>query len=176
MRQYFREFIQGVRNLIKWFPIIWKDRDWDHYYIYEILKHKLKFQSKYIKEKDRHTRAQQHSRNMKICVSLIQKIQDGYYELEYMNYCIDKTWFEPIKDSYSWEREILDENYDFYFKLYPLIYKKVINGEIKYYDINNVHGSERKERIAMSIAQYNQKRAQDLLFKIMNEQINSWWD
>jgi hypothetical protein len=176
MKNLIRTFKNGVKNLIKWFPIIWKDRDWDQHYIYEVLKFKLQKQAKYISQRGNHLSAQKDARNMNICTSLIQKIQDGYYELEYMNYCIDKTWFEPIKDSYSWEREILDENYDSYFKLYPLIYKKVINDEIKYYDINNVHGSERKERIAMSIAQYNQKRAQDLLFKIMNEQINSWWD
>ena len=37
-----RDFIEGIKNLIKWFPIIWKDRNWDHSYIYEILKFKLK--------------------------------------------------------------------------------------------------------------------------------------
>ena len=30
-----REFIVGVKNLIKWFPVIWKNRDWDH--IFEVL-------------------------------------------------------------------------------------------------------------------------------------------
>jgi len=28
----------------------------------------------------------------------------------------------------------------------------------------------------MNICHINQKRAQDLLFKIVNENINSWWD
>ena len=38
--------IQGIKNLLYWFPIIWKDRNFDEHFIYEILKHKLKYQSK----------------------------------------------------------------------------------------------------------------------------------
>ena len=26
------------KNIIKWSPILWKDRDWDHYFIYEALR------------------------------------------------------------------------------------------------------------------------------------------
>ena len=36
MFQFFRNTKRGIVNLIKWFPVIWKDRDWDHYYIYSI--------------------------------------------------------------------------------------------------------------------------------------------
>jgi len=26
----------GLKNLYKWFWVIWKDRDWDHHYIYQV--------------------------------------------------------------------------------------------------------------------------------------------
>jgi hypothetical protein len=40
--KYYHKYIkQGVKNLIYWFPIIWKDRNWDSHYIFEIMKHKL---------------------------------------------------------------------------------------------------------------------------------------
>lgn len=32
----------GVKNLIKWFYIIWYDRDWDYTFLYEIIRFKLK--------------------------------------------------------------------------------------------------------------------------------------
>lgn len=32
----------GVRNLIVWFPIIWKDRDYDYVFLLSILSHKTK--------------------------------------------------------------------------------------------------------------------------------------
>ena len=52
------DIIQGVKNLIKWFPTIWKDRDYDQFYIYEVLRVKLEKQAVYICNNDRHTRAQ----------------------------------------------------------------------------------------------------------------------
>jgi len=36
MIQFFRNTKRGIANIIKWFPVIWRDRDWDHYYIYLI--------------------------------------------------------------------------------------------------------------------------------------------
>lgn len=36
-----RDFKLGMRNLRLWFPIIYKDRNWDHQYLYEIISHKL---------------------------------------------------------------------------------------------------------------------------------------
>jgi len=40
-RYYHKDIINGVKNLYKWFPIVWKDRDHDHYFIYETLRFKL---------------------------------------------------------------------------------------------------------------------------------------
>lgn len=37
----FKNLKYGIINLIKWFPIIWKDRDWDYGFILDILKFKL---------------------------------------------------------------------------------------------------------------------------------------
>ena len=46
---YHTDFIKGIKNLKKWFRVVWKDRNWDSHYIFEIMIHKLKAQSKYIK-------------------------------------------------------------------------------------------------------------------------------
>ena len=56
-RYYHRDFINGIKNLWSWFPVIWKDRDWDQTFIYEVLIHKLEKQAKYIGEREWHTRA-----------------------------------------------------------------------------------------------------------------------
>lgn len=34
-------FLQGIKNLIKWFPVIWNDRDWDHMYLLKMLEFKF---------------------------------------------------------------------------------------------------------------------------------------
>ena len=39
----FRDFYRRVRNVLRWLPTIWKDRDYDDSYITEILIKKLEF-------------------------------------------------------------------------------------------------------------------------------------
>lgn len=175
-RYYHKYFKQGVKNIWYWFPIIWKDRHWDSHYIFEILKHKLEAQADYIGSNDRHTRAQQDARRMRLCVRLMQKIQDDEYSAEYIDYHKDRVWFtdcEDRPDSYLMNSELVWEKFDDYFKKYPLIYKRVMNGE----GVFSREGREDdKQIIAMNIAKINQDRAHKLLFKIMEENILGWWD
>ena len=56
-KYYHKDFIQGVKNLWKWFPTIWKDRDWDDHFIFELIRVKVQNQSKYIGDRDIHVSA-----------------------------------------------------------------------------------------------------------------------
>jgi hypothetical protein len=166
----------GVKNLIYWFPIIWKDRNWDDSFIFDIMKHKLSAQAEYIGNRDRHTRAQLDAKRMRLCVKLMGLVQDEFYSSEYSDYHKTKHWFAdiPEKPGYSsWESRLLEENFDDYFKKYPLIHKRVLNGE----GIFDREGREDdKQIIAMNIGHINHDRARKLLFKIMEENIEGWWD
>jgi hypothetical protein len=170
------EFKQGVKSLIYWFPIIWKDRNWDSHYIFEIMKHKLSAQANYIGHRDLHTRAQEDARRMRLCVKLMGLIQEEFYSSEYSDYHKTKHWFEDVPEHpglSSWESRVLGENFDDYFKKYPLIYKRVLNGE----GVFNREGREDdKQIIAMNIGYINHVRARKLLFKIMESEIEGWWD
>jgi hypothetical protein len=175
-KYYHKMFRTGVKNLIYWFPIIWKDRNWDSHYIFEILSHKIKAQSKYIGERDIHTRAKRDVEVMMSCVRLMKLVQEEFYSMEYSDYHKTKHWFEDIEDRpglSTWESKLLEENFDDYFAKYPLIYKRVLNGEGHF----NLDGRrEDKQIIAMNIAHINHDRARKLLFKIMEEHIERWWD
>lgn len=172
----FNTFIRGIKKLWYWFPIIWKDRDWDDHFIFEVLKHKLISQSKYIGSRDIHTKAQQDARRMRVCIRLIGRLQDEYYLMEYMDYSKDRHWFEPCNDEsgcLTWESENVWEKYDDYFQKYPRIYKQVMNGK----GVFSLEGRENdKHVIAMNISHINHNRARKLLFKIMEENIEGWWD
>lgn len=171
-----RDILWGVKKLFYWLPIILRDRDWDHYYILEILKHKLKAQSRYIGNSNRFTTSLKESRNILICANLIDKIQEGFYDMEWGDYTDDEFSFEKIDSEFS---ELIinnkSENLDEFFKKYPLIYKRVLNGE-GVFPIKNLSEFELKKKIAMNISHINEKRAWDLLFKIMQENMRSWWD
>lgn len=177
--RYYHKYVKiGLKNLWHWLPIIWKDRNWDSYYIFEVMRHKLKAQSEYIGRRDLHTRAQQDARRMRLCVKLIKLVQDETYTMEYMAYGKDKVWFTPCKDmpgSSLMNSEIIEDNYSEFIAKYPLIYKTVLRGE-GVFSLDNRDDSEMKKIIAMNIAYINHGRAKKLLFKVMRDNIESWWD
>ncbi len=171
-----KQFFKRIYNLYRWFPIIWNDQDWDDHYIFEILKFKLKNQAEYIGGKDRYIGAKRDAEIMMLCTRLIDKVQDEWYGREYLDYQKSEMKFTPSEShpgSYEMEFEELSEHYDDYFKKYPLIYKRVMSGEGMF----NLEGREDdKQRIAMNIAHLNHQRAHKLLFKTMQQEIESWWD
>ena len=178
-----KEFRSSVNKLIRWFPIIWKDRDWDDHYIFELLKHKLIWQAKYIGDRDWHTRAEMDARRMRLCANLIDKVQDEFYSSEYFDYHETKwDWLDiPDKPDYKQlDMETTHEDFDQYFKKYPLVYKKVLaDKKLQIFNIDPNDGmteTDIKHRIAMNIGRYNHERARKLLFRIMEENIEGWWD
>ena len=165
-RYYHKNFIQGVKNLWKWFPTIWKDRDWDHYFIYEILRVKLENQAYSIESNDRHTRAQRDAEIMLLCARLIQIQQEDLYTIEYLDYYKEDHKFVPTDETKKWytiENTLIEDNLDEYFAKYPKQYKKYA-------------GENERWVIAFKIAQYNQDRSRKLLFKIIEQHIEGWWD
>ncbi len=171
-------FISKVKNIVRWFPIIWKDRDYDDSYIMEILKFKLSNQANYISKKDRHTRAQYDAQKMRLCVRLIEKFQEEYYNLEYFDYfnmevsfteCVDRP------DCSEMNTTVTSERFDEYIKKYPSVHRRVLKGE-GWLDISKCEDDDIKYRIARNIAGINHQRAKKLLFKLLEIHIESWWD
>ena len=102
---------------------------------------------------------------MMLCVRLIEKVQDEYYDCEYIDYQDSEFKFIDSKEypgSYEMEIEELSEHFDDYFKKYPLIAKQVDEKD--------------KWKKAFRIAHINQERAHKLLFKILEQNIRRWWD
>ena len=167
----------GFKNIFYWLPIIWNDRHYDSHYIFEIMMHKIKAQSTYIGSRDIHTRAKRDAEVMMTCVRLMKLVQDETYSSEYSDYHKTKHWFEPAdKEGYStWESRILEEDFDGYIKKYPLIEKRVMKGD-GIFSLDGEDSLEIKQRVAMNIGQINHERARKLLFKLMEANIERWWD
>jgi len=160
-----KQFFKRIYNLYRWFPIIWKDQDWDDHYIFEILKFKLKNQAKYIGYHNRHVSAKRDAEIMMLCVRLIEKIQEEYYGTEYFDYHESELKFldsESHPGLYEMEEKHISEHFDDYFKKYPRIYKQATGKD--------------KHQIAFNIARINEERAHKLLFKILEQNIKRWWD
>ena len=172
-----KEFTRGVKNLWRWFPTIWKDRDWDDSYIFEIIRVKLEHQANYIGSRGIHVSANRDAEKMRLVAKLIQLQKDDFYSMEYMDYHNTEYDFVPTDDTKKWytmEDTLISENFDDFFKKYPRQYKKVLSGELNRYG-KEVDETDR-QRIAMEIAHENQDRCRKLIFKIMESEIERWWD
>ena len=166
---WFLEFVRGIQNLIHWLPVIWKDRHWDDHYIFEVLKHKIKLQQKYIVNSNRHTRVNTDNRDMTIVLNLIERIQDDYYALECYEYENSKFRFEPAGDEkHTIEQDVISENYDAYLKKYKTSVRAVMKKDME--------TTIDKHKLCFWVAQHNQQKAHDLLFRILKERLTWWWD
>jgi hypothetical protein len=48
----FYEVIQGLKNIINWLPVVFKDRQWDEEYLYKIIHHKLKLKEEFFRSEN----------------------------------------------------------------------------------------------------------------------------
>jgi hypothetical protein len=166
-RYYHRDFINGIKNIWNWFPTIWKDRDWDSSYIYEILIHKLEKQATYIYKYGNHVSAERDAEKMFLCARLARIQQEELYMDEYYATYKMKWEFVPTDETEEWftmESEMLSENFIDYFAKYQRQYRSIDKTDLD------------KQEIARKIAYNNQERSRKLLFKIMEENIERWWN
>ena len=173
MKYQIKQFFRNIKNVIRWFPTIWKDRDWDDYYIWILLEKKLTHQAKYIGDRGIHLDAKRDAERMMTCIRLIEKVREEYYCMEYMDYHKSVYHWDDVPDRDDVKQlriEELSESFDSYFKKYPLVYKQVIK-------IDRVASRKNdKSYIAMNVSRENHKRAKSLLFKMLDRYIETWWD
>ena len=102
-----RTFMASVKKILEWFPVIWKDRDWDHTYFYLILKHKLEMMSEYEKKYAIAEKSDEIAAKMDEAISLIEKILNYDYEKEaekpfydvYPDFKVDIRFVSPTDGS-----------------------------------------------------------------------------
>ena len=164
-----RSFLTGCKNVIRWSPTIFKDKDWDHWYIYNILQKKIEFQRLEIIYANRHTDINRDNRDMTIVLNLIERVNEGFYGVEYLDYSESKFRFEPIEgddEYYTMEQDVISENYDEYIKKYQSSVRKVLKEKP---DLD-------KKDLCFWVARHNEEKAHDLLHRILKERIRYWWD
>ena len=166
---WLKEFLTGCKNLIKWSPTIWKQRDWDYSFIFDVLQKKIEFQRKELISANRHTRIETDNRDMTIVLNLIERVRNEHYGTEYLDYRETKFRFEDIESRphhKSLELDIIWEDDDTFLSKYPSTVRKVMKDK---HELN-------KTDLCFWVAQYNQEKAHDLLFKILKERMRWWWD
>ena len=165
-----RNFLTSCNNLIKWFPTIWNDRDWDGHFILKILQKKIEFQRKELVNANRHTRIESDNRDMTLALNLLERVKEEYYSLECMDYWDSEIVFDDVPENpklKSIEVNTTTERYDDYLSKYPSSVRA----------LTKEHGEELdKQRLCLMVSNYNHKKANKLLFRVLEERLAFWWD
>jgi hypothetical protein len=122
---------------------------------------------------------------MMLAARLIAIQQEDLYDMEYMEYHESEFNFldindeddtpEKHKDPKRLEINVISERFDEYFERYPRQYKRAVSGELNLFT-RDENEKENKKIYAMEIAHENQKRSRKLLFKLLDENIERFWD
>jgi len=173
------EIRAGIRSLKYWLPIIWKDKDWDYWHIYNILKYKIEQTAFCMHRNNRFVSTNRNVEKMLLCSRLIELIQDELYRMEYCDYHESDMRFEELPADHSaykhgngqplYEMHVDEiwESYDEYFAKYPRQYKIAVS---------KLDTDSDKQRIAMQIGMQNHDRCKNILYRLLQENIEQWWD
>jgi len=71
----------GISNIIKWAPVIWRDRDWDHAFFLGILKFKLERMERFFRSENAVSRnSVRDADEMKKCLMVLRRITENRYD------------------------------------------------------------------------------------------------
>jgi len=164
----FRDFYRRVRNVLRWLPTIWKDRDWDHSYINEILIRKLEFtRDFYLSDKPYSSEASRTADEIQEAISRLHQTKDSweFYEdpaLEHLERKWGKTTFDFVPYKYTDNGGVL--TYAMECKT-----EKVFTPEDK-----EQYSKEYRE--IMKQAQKGYMKDKIKAYKFIAKNIDKWWD
>jgi hypothetical protein len=165
-----RYFLTGVKNIVRWIPTLYHDKDWDGTYILKILQKKIEFQRKELVNANRHMDIDRDNRYMTLALNLLERVREEHYSLECMDYWDNTMSFEDVPDNpnlKSIEIETTAERFDDYLNKYPSSVRAIIKE----------HGEQDdKKRLCLLVSYYNHNKANKLLFRVLEEKLAQWWD
>lgn len=155
----------GISNLIIWFPTVWRDRQWDHQYIYMMLRQKLIFQEKFIRAHGIHVNNKQDADQIQECIDCLDRlIEDDYHSEAFEQH--DKRWGES---EMNW-KDVEEGKYK---------EKGMVQLNITYPNVKTARDLEiEREDFKKSCQTEDDLRQTDLkdLFNNMRCNIQGWWD
>jgi hypothetical protein len=81
LTRFIDDFKCGTANVIKWFPIIWNDKQWDYHYIYKILYKKFEFIEKHMQSDQciRSVNQDKYIKQVQVLKYLLNRMINGQY-------------------------------------------------------------------------------------------------
>jgi hypothetical protein len=170
IKYYFWNIYTSFGNFYRYFSVIKKDRQFDFVFIFYILKLKLELTSATMKAYPRFETTKRSTEKIDLCIRLLDKLIDDYYSMESSTYADSIIEFVPTDDCEGCSKiEVtqLWENYDSYFKKHKSTYNRIVN--------NFNGGLPSKVSISVLVGVDRERKAKELLFNTLRDNITSWW-
>jgi hypothetical protein len=157
-----KRFFRKCKNVIRWFPTIWKDEDWDHSYTMEILIKKLEHQRDFFASDKPYTvDAKEKANQIQNAIDLLHMTSNTweFYECQIMDELKEK-WgegvirLEPLGNGTS----ELHIDYD----------------RVKTKKDKEQYSKEFREGMEQVMKQYKKDKRE--AFKYLADHIDFWWD
>jgi hypothetical protein len=90
----FRGVYYGIRDLVVYAPLIWRDRDWDSSFMLEIWEFKLRRMERHFRRYGHHLNSGRAADQMRLCAALCKRI----HENNYLSHMFREDWetFRPL--------------------------------------------------------------------------------
>lgn len=145
---YIKNFIRSLKNLWVWFPIIWKDRNWDYYYFFVLLEKKLKLMKEQFEKECKYMDVDE-------VVEEINVVLEPLHRLVVDDYISDE-WNEYHKKHPNESKFVKDEVTGLY---------TVVNNNIDKEKLNALFEKE----------QHLKKDDLEFVFNTIKEKVLGWW-
>ena len=156
-----RRKYQQIKRVIDFLPIIWNGFDFDYMYSIELFKKQLERQAKLFEsDKLNSDRSKQNASRIRTAISLMDKVYNGDYELEWMD-TIRKKYGNDV---FNWEFVDTGRGDGTSF----------IKSKYEYWD--NVDEIDLLKRELMLKSKEKQKKSEQLVWKFIAHNIRYWWD
>ena len=158
---WIRRKIWQIKNLIKWFPVIWNQYDFDDSYAVEVFMFQLGKIADFLdSDKAYSVSAKSNASSIRRLLKLMKAVQDEKFAMDY------QEEFEKLygKADFTWE------DYDKNPNLKELKWKfPVVKGKTE----------EELDKIYTEMFRAShdkQEKAHKLMWKLVEENIRRWWD
>jgi hypothetical protein len=149
-----KKIYNKIKRLIRYIPVIWNSEEFDYRYSLELFKMKLEDIASFLEsDKAWSARAKYDASRIRMVLRLMDKVYDEEYSIE---------WITEIEKIYG------NNIFDFEMEKGYLKYK--------YEDLPNAEEIRNKKRELFYKSLEKHKKAHKLLWKVIEHNIQHWWD
>jgi len=158
-----KSFIIGIKNLISWFPLIWKLRNYDYSYGIELFKKYLFDLANHLdSDKSYEVSSKNDAKRIRTTIKLMDKVYNEDYGMEYIKtmesiYGREEFYTRPLKSN-----------------------PKLCSLEIRFVDIvyseDELRYIDKQRSKLIDESNKKQEKAHRILWKLIEQNIQKWWD